>query len=189
LPSCQRRLFEDAQGGANESEAGSMSLMTTKPQDSARVTKITQVDAAVVQLHRAVALFINEQDYISAVTLACASEAITGEYLQGRKIKPHTEELKEAIQLRIAPDLSHKEINDLHINRARNFMKHKICGEHEQVEFDLEGEAICAIVRACSNLALLTETVSGDVEAFFEWLKVHRPDLTDRESLERTLRP
>ena len=70
--------------------------MTSSP-DSSPKTKITQIEAAHAQFDRAATLFMVERDYISAVTLACASEGITGEYLQGRKVKSHFEQLKEFV--------------------------------------------------------------------------------------------
>lgn len=140
-------------------------------------SKITQLEAASVQFDRAATLFMIERDYISAVTLACASEGITSEYLKDRKVKSHVEELKEFVQSELAPTLNLKEINDRHINYARNFFKHKICEEFEQFECDLEAEAIIALCRAADNLVMLTELPSEKSVEFLQWLKVHRPDL------------
>jgi hypothetical protein len=146
------------------------------PSSDAPKTKITQLEVASSQFDRAATLFMIERDYVSAVTLACASEGITGEYLKVRKVKTHVEELKEFVQSELAPTLSYKTISDNHINFARNFFKHK-CEEHEQFEFDLEAEAIVALCRAADNLVMLTKLPSEKSVKFMQWLKVHRPDL------------
>jgi hypothetical protein len=152
----------------------------------AQKTQITQIEAAVAQFERAATLFMFERDFISAVTLACASENITGQYLNYHAMKSHYEDLKDFSKLELAPNLNDSQINEFHINFARNFLKHRLSekffknnksDENEKFEFDLENEAIIALCRAGDNIYRLAKLTSKVSEEFSKWLENHRADL------------
>lgn len=44
--------------------------------------KLTNVDVALIQLERAIALFLDEKDYLSSLTLAGAAEEVLGELVK-----------------------------------------------------------------------------------------------------------
>ncbi len=99
-------------------------------------------------------------------------------------LKTHIDELKPFLQSKFAHDFSFKQINDLYLNCASNFFKHKVSSMDERVEFELETEAILAIIRASYNAGLLTSIVSDAVIGFFKWLTANSPDLIVAEELE-----
>ena len=74
--------------------------------DPTRVVLLNQREIALSQLDRAALLFLQEKDFVSSVTLACAAEGIFGEYLKERGINPHVEELKSVLKANFAQDLS-----------------------------------------------------------------------------------
>lgn len=143
-----------------------------------RVIYLSQCEIALNQLDRAVMLFLQEGDFVSSVTLACAAEGVFGEHLKDIGIIPHAEELKSILKEKFAPDLSLKQINDEYVNRARNFYKHKTNDIHERVEFETETEAISAIIRATYNSVLVTGNLPESVIEFLKWLNINRPDIT-----------
>ena len=159
--------------------------MTLVPDNSSREVFLSQRDVAIVQLERAISLFLKEQDFISTVTLACAAEGILGEYIKEKGEKAHAEQLKVALHDTVLPNHTLKQINDDYVNRARNFFKHKHGALDERFQFEPETEAICALVRSIANAALVTEAVSDSAVSFFKWLTANRPELINTTEFER----
>lgn len=135
-----------------------------------------QADAAEHQLNRAIALFIDERDFVCAITLASAADGIFGETLeaqtQDRSIDDHVTNLRPN-----APTLSEKQIRDEHLNLARNILKHKRVPRHQPVTLALETEAIYMITRALDNAVRLGYELTDDRNRFVEWVYLHRKDL------------
>jgi hypothetical protein len=91
------------------------------------------------------------------------------------------DELKPTLKSKFLPETSLKEINDKYVNKARNFFKHRVCELEEMHEFDTETEAICALVRASYNAALVTNEIPEPIGQFYRWLKERRPELLNYE--------
>lgn len=159
--------------------------MTLESASPSKEVFLSQREVALVQLDRAIDLFLTEQDFISTVTLACAAEGILGEYIKEKGQEPHAEQLKVALRDSVLPNHTLKEINDDYVNRARNFFKHKHRALDERFPFEPETEAICALVRSIGNAALVTEAVSDAAVSFFKWLKANRPELINTTGVER----
>ena len=159
--------------------------MTLVPDNSSREVLLSQRDVAIVQLERAIRLFLNEKDFISSVTLACAAEGILGEYIKETGEQPHAEQLKAVLHDAVLPNHTLKQINDDYVNRARNFFKHKHRALDQRFKFEPETEAICALVRSITNAALVTEAVSDSAVSFFKWLTANRPELINTTEFER----
>lgn len=142
---------------------------------------VSQLDAARIQIDRAIDLFLNEADYICSITLACAAECVLGERLKKHGIQTITDDLKLLLKKNYAPELSLKEINDLHINNVRNFLKHSF--ENDSGHFELEAEAMSAIIRAVGNFGLITGDVSDIMKKYFLWLRENHPHLIPSEQV------
>lgn len=163
--------------------------MTSASATSSREVLLSQREVALIQLERAIKLFLNERDFISVVTLACAAECILGEHLKEKGQEPHVEQLKAALRSSVLPNHTLKHINDEYVNRARNFFKHKNrIALDERQAFEPETDAICALVRSISNAALVTEAVSENAISFFKWLKANRPELINTAEFDHEFR-
>lgn len=147
---------------------------------NASIEKFSQLEAAERQIDRAVSLFINEKDYISAITLAGAAEGILGEAQQKARKQYFFGILREA--LKKMPFLSMfkpDEISELHLNRIRNFLKHYSGDLKKQIEHPMDLEAIQLLVRAIASYGFLTNTVTKGSVEFFGWLREHRPEILE----------
>ena len=140
-----------------------------------KATELSQRDICKIQIDRAIKCFLEERDFVSTITLALAAEGIVGERLGDDSM---VASLLPLLREKYVPDLSEKQISDDHLNRARNFFKHAK-GDFEQREvFELEFEAITAIIRAYVNYALITDGhIFDSAERFFSWLKENKKDL------------
>ncbi len=117
-----------------------------------KMQNLSKLDIALVQLERAIVLALDDSDFISAVTLAGASEEILGSLLnlEDRQssylgLKRMLDYVHESVR---AEKLSDKEFNFL-ANAVRNHFKHH-CNE-EMIEVEPEQEACNMIHRAISN--------------------------------------
>lgn len=138
-----------------------------------RIYPVTKIDAAVDQLDWSIRLFLDEQAYVPAITLAGAAEEILGRL---------TNDL--AMVKRLSTSLSQKHalpeklLRDEHLNGLRNWLKHwNNLKDQDRVEVELETEAICMIVRGIGNLRAYDASETSESPRFLEWLKINRPDL------------
>jgi len=135
-----------------------------------RFAQVSQVEAAEIQIDRAVALHLDCKEYVSAITLACAAESMLGEHLKARGAEHFTGSVKDLLT-QLGATISSKAINDDYINNARNFLKHARGAVDDKYWFDLEHESAMAIVRASINFALLTEKATKGSPRFFQWFR------------------
>jgi hypothetical protein len=110
-----------------------------------------------VQLRRSIRLYIDEFDYLPALTLAGASEEILGAIIKNSGEKPSIEKkyevfkkVEESIWGEPAPDKKYY-INAY--NLTRNHLKHLV--NHEGIAFDPELESRKMIGRALENYSAL----------------------------------
>lgn len=134
---------------------------------------INKIDAAVDQLDWAIKLFLDYKAYVSAITLAGASEELIGEtlgnnsafkQLQGKLTKEY--------------GLDSKIVSQEHLNKAKNWLKHwKNFEDNDSVDIELETEAVQYILRAISNLYLHDCSLSSESPRFLKWLTENRKDI------------
>jgi hypothetical protein len=132
----------------------------------------SKVDLAVQQLSVALLLFLDEQSYAAALTLAGAAEEVLGKavkYRGGtptmqRKFQASAEffELLEGKPLKWA-DFAAEE------NAARNALKHMRSLDDTTFTADLEDAAVWMLVRACDNCDRLDLEKTDDMRRFDDW--------------------
>jgi hypothetical protein len=118
--------------------------------------KIDKQEIAERQLVRAIELYIEGSDLVSAITLAGAAEEILGE-LAKTLAKKHALETKAEMLSKIYQHTFKKPPNPKkfisHMNRAKNELKH--IGTGTTLKLDLETEAVELIERAITNYNIL----------------------------------
>lgn len=135
--------------------------------------QVRKIDAAVDQLDWAIKLFLDYKAYVPSIVLAGAAEEIIGQTL-GPEAAFNI--LKE--RLSIKANLSPAVVSQMHLNKAKNWLKHwQIMKDEETIEIELEIEAIQYIVRAAINLAAHDRSCTSETPRFFEWIEKNRKDL------------
>lgn len=144
--------------------------------------KVSKLNIALVQLETAIKLFLADENYISAATLAGAAEEILGEYVKrADKINAYSElcaELKNELNLFI-PDLpvTTDDIGRQFVNFHRNELKHFHIPENEEIEIDDQFEATCLILRAIINLISHTNSTTHNTQEFMDWFNKNKQNL------------
>lgn len=134
-----------------------------------KTIRLLAEEIAQQQLLQALRLW-HEGDYVSAITLAGASEEILGKRLRKIGKEPSFDSLKNFVMLiaRKQGDVdpaSEKIISKL-MNSTRNELKH-YAGD-ESLEFDLKADSIELLERAISNFTQLTGLVHDDMYKFWD---------------------
>ncbi len=131
--------------------------------------KLTKLEIAETQLNRAIKLFLSGEDYISAITLAGASEEIIGKLLNQRG---HTNALEELVDISqkiekklYGDNVSRKDYISL-ANYYRDRLKH--INDGADLFFSVDYEAAGLIDRAISNYFKLTGNQTKDMVEFSE---------------------
>lgn len=129
--------------------------------------KLTKIEIAEQQLLHAIELFCSGERIISAVTLAGAAEEILGKLVastgQTHSLENEVRDQCELFESFFGHAGDSKTFCDL-ANNARNELKH-ICTGNE-VELDLEQEAVNLIERAINNFQLLRPGFNSAFQAF-----------------------
>jgi hypothetical protein len=129
----------------------------------------TKQELAEHQLDRAIRLLLDEQDAISAVTLAGAAEEILGKLVEQRggthSLKGFIEECVALGRLRQGEEWNPKDFADI-ANYFRNELKHYIQGS----DIAVTPEAACELIdRAAENLWLLDGRETEQVRRYMSW--------------------
>ena len=156
--------------------------------DYDKLTSLTQTDAANHQLEKSISLFITENDFICAITLAGAADGILSSLVKKRGMKTAFHDQKEALK-RYNHGLTDKQINDLHLNLVRNAFKHATMDEGENKEYALETESILYITRAIDNYIRLDLPITHRIKEFIYWVNENRADLTNPDAEVEIIRP
>ncbi len=130
------------------------------------VQTYTKQEIAELQLDRAICIFLDEQDFISAITLAGAAEEILGELLELQgKTSALTDIVNECVNLGNTIGYEWKIGTFKHMmNFFRNEMKHHDKGLDSM---PIPVEAVHEIInRAAENLWRLTGSQSVQVQRF-----------------------
>jgi hypothetical protein len=129
--------------------------------------KVSKLDIAVKQLETAIDLFVDREDYISAITLAGAAEEILGVLVRRKGKAPAVDELCSSLISKYMPTSDLKYIRNEYLNKIRNSLKHASSAEEDEIEIEVDPEAISMIARALSNLITLDHTLPYNVDKFF----------------------
>lgn len=136
-----------------------------------------RIEIAKAHLHRTIVLFVEEKDFINAITLAGAAEEVLGKFASEANLTPAMEELTDSLHNKLGGSIDKKKIRNDYLNRAKNSLKHFNQGDDETVEIEPEEEAISMIVRAATNLFLVEGQLTEHAEIFYDYIKKNRPDL------------
>jgi len=129
--------------------------------------KLTKLQIAEIQLNRAIELFLSGEDYVSAITLAGASEEILGKLLVQKGERNILEELVDAsqkIESVIYGDASEKKKIVSLANYYRDRLKH--ISDGADLFFSVDSEAADLIDRAISNYYKLTGNETSEMAKF-----------------------
>ena len=124
---------------------------------------VNKIDAAVDQLDWAIRLLIDHNAYIPAITLAGACDCILG----GMN-RQFFDELRDSLAAKY--QLPPKEVSDMHINKAKNWLKHATVITPQEFEFDLKSEAIMRITLAIATLKNFDNRVTSETPRLAIWL-------------------
>ena len=124
---------------------------------------------AVTQLERAIALFEEPKDYLSAITLAGAAEEILGKLVveSGRdsSVTSLARAAVEIHRLLTQENVAPRDIID-RANCARNALKHLNTSAGRAIDLDAEEEARDVIGRAIDNYWILKTTLTPAMTQF-----------------------
>jgi hypothetical protein len=134
----------------------------------------SKLELGLMQLDRALKLYLNERDYVSAITLAAAAEDVLGcVYANQVKRDPETRDTAHRHEMDLVLEVSKqmfgeklspsKDVSPM-LNRARDELKH--WGMGLPVEMNFEAEARYMIERAVYNLRLCTGNCPDQIGEF-----------------------
>lgn len=150
-----------------------------------RLFRINKTNIALHQIERAILLFLNEKDFICAITLSGAAEEILGTHAKNSGKEPCVESQAKLLKNTTLPELKEEEIIHSHLNLARNALKHSRKHpndtKEENMSLALETEAIALIVRALDNMAKLGIEYSKPMNDFVFWAHTHRQDIASHQ--------
>lgn len=124
---------------------------------------------ALHQLNRSIELFLDESDYICAITLSGASEEILGKSVEHKEETSAVNELTEILTKLPGNTLTPKQVRNRHLNHVRNSIKHYSNIEEKSVVTNWEAQAVQLIARCCSNVIKLNIDPSAQVLRFINW--------------------
>lgn len=136
-----------------------------------------RIEIAKAHLDRAIVLFIDENDFINAITLAGAAEEVLGKFARRANLIPAMEEITDILHTEVDGEIDKKRIRNDYLNRVKNSLKHFEEGDDELVEIEPEAEAIIMIIRAMTNVMLIEGQLNEHAKIFYNYIKTKRPDL------------
>lgn len=135
--------------------------------------ELSKIDAAVDQVDWAIRLFLDHKAYVPAITLAGAADEILGRAVGSRAA---FDVLKKKFMADF--DLEEKIVSQVHLNRAKNWLKHwDGRRDDETIRLELDEEALQYIVRALTNLAAHDASQPSEGSRFWAWMSENRLDL------------
>jgi hypothetical protein len=150
---------------------------------------LTKREVAISQLRLSIALFMEEREYISVITLAGAAEEILGKIVAAAGLMPALNRRAEgARQLHVAlwgNDPGDKVFKDLK-NNTRNELKHMSSGV--PLAIGLERECIRMLDRAVENYRLLHKRAASFVVQYEQRREVLRRKPRDPRASPRGLK-
>lgn len=138
-------------------------------------------EIALKQLETAIDLFLKEE-YVCAITLAGAAEEILGKLVQRKGKQSLYKVLASGLIEKYELSINEKELIDKYLNFARNTLKHANATDEDEIELEVQTEAISLIVRAITNLYALDGSVSYNTPEFLNWIQRNRTELLVKDS-------
>ena len=135
--------------------------------------ELSDLDVAKIQLSGAIKLFLEESNYVCAITLAGAAEEILSKRIG-------TNSAHNKLKKALAPqfDLTEKDFSDQYLNRAKILLKHwKTTGQENPESLDAETEAIQYIIRALVNMISAKNSITALAIPFIDWVIANKPDI------------
>ena len=140
---------------------------------------VHKIEVARMQLDTAIDLFLRDADFISALTLAGASEEILGKLLEREGKDSMLKKLHSWYEETTGESISYGEFAK-RTNLARNCLKHATVTEEDELEI-YRWESVQMIMRAMTNYKELTGKPSGTMEKMAEWLRENEGVYEDLE--------
>jgi len=129
---------------------------------------IHKTEIARLQLDTAIDLFLDDADFISSLTLAGASEEISGKLLEREGKDSMLKQLHSWYEETSGEKIAYGEFAK-RTNLARNCLKHATVKEEDELEI-YRWEAVQMIMRAMTNYKELMGKPSEAMEKMAEWL-------------------
>lgn len=126
-----------------------------------------KTELAEIQLDRAVRLFVDDADYVSAVTLAGAAEEIYGSLLT-REGRPNAlDDLYESWKGGNLPEITQKAFRQK-LNHVKNQLKHAGDPQYDEIEVT-QADAMVLIARAAGMHPRFANKPTAELIRFREW--------------------
>ena len=130
---------------------------------------INKIEIAKIQLDRAINLFLDHDDFISALTLAGASEEISGKFLEREGKDSLLKKLHAWYEEKFGTNIKYGDFAKK-ANLARNSLKHATLKEEDSVEI-FRWEAVQMIMRAMTNYKELTDKPTETMNRMAKWIE------------------
>ena len=130
--------------------------------------KLHKIEIAQRQIDTAIDLFLDDKDFVSALTLAGAGEEITGKLLDRKGWKNMLQKLHAWYQEATGEKMEFTEFSRK-TNLARNALKHANSPEEDEVEIQ-RWEAVQMIMRAMTNYKELVGSPSDKMKVMAGWI-------------------
>lgn len=129
---------------------------------------LRKIEIAQRQIDTAIDLFLDDKDFVSALTLAGAGEEITGKLLDRKGEKNMLQKLHTWYQETTGVQMEYGEFAK-NTNLARNTLKHANSPEEDEVEIQ-RWEAVQMIMRAMTNYKELVGNPSDKMKLMASWI-------------------
>jgi hypothetical protein len=133
---------------------------------------IHKIDVAKLQLDTAINLFLDDIDFISSLTLAGASEEISGKLLERVGKDSMLKKLHAWYKDTLGEEIKYDEFAKK-ANLARNCLKHSHVKEEDTLEI-YKWEAVQMIMRAMINYKELAGVPSEPMNKMAGWIEVNK---------------
>jgi hypothetical protein len=138
--------------------------------------KVSKIDISLVQLRTAIQLY-NKRNFISAITLAGASEEILGQIAKrsnGRNALIDDFEWTNQIADYLKKNRPPLRKTAAARNKLKNELKHNDSGHNKDTESDFQFEAETFIIAAITNYEIIAGHLPKDriIRAFWNWISM-----------------
>ena len=133
---------------------------------------INKIEIAKMQLDTAINLFLSDTDFISSLTLAGASEEISGKLLERDGNDSMLKKLHAWYEETSGEEIKYAEFAQK-ANLARNCLKHASVKEEDELEI-YRWETVQMIMRAMTNYKELTGEPSEKMKEMAAWIQENK---------------
>jgi len=132
--------------------------------------KYHKKEIARTQLHTAILLFLQKEEFASAITLAGAASNILGQFVKIEGKKPFLDYARD-IHNHLIGNIPGRASYNHHIDKKLgvSFLKHMNSDDAEIIELDLKDCAAGTIIRALNDYTKLYGSDEPLVKAFYNW--------------------